>query len=104
DHVAILTSFDLVVTHHTPPPHRNFRGADWKEYPALLDKHLTAHPLPLLPLRTCDNIDAYTDALTRSIVSTLEMHVPLSRPSSFTNRWWCKLLSVLRNAYNRTHR
>ncbi|KAJ6532303.1 hypothetical protein DFH09DRAFT_933212, partial [Mycena vulgaris] len=104
DHVAILTSFDLAVTHHTPPPRRNFRGADWKEYPTLLDKHLVAHPLPPLPLRSREDIDAYTDALTRAIVTTLETHVPLARLSPFTNRWWCKLLSILRSAYNRAHR
>jgi hypothetical protein len=49
-------------------------------------------------------INEYTDALTRVVVTAMEEHVPLSRPSPYTNRWWTRVLSVLRIAYGRAHR
>ncbi|KAJ6595264.1 hypothetical protein DFH09DRAFT_824006, partial [Mycena vulgaris] len=36
DHVCILTSFDLTVTHATPPPRRNWKAANWKDFQGLL--------------------------------------------------------------------
>ncbi|KAJ7791466.1 hypothetical protein B0H14DRAFT_2253129, partial [Mycena olivaceomarginata] len=80
---------------------RNFRGTDWSEWEEALESRLAVNPLPPLPLSSHADIDAYTDSLTSSIVAALEAHVPLSRPSPFTNRWWCKKLSELRAVYNR---
>ncbi|KAJ6461884.1 hypothetical protein C8R47DRAFT_914971, partial [Mycena vitilis] len=96
DHVAIIVSFDLQVAHRAPPLRRNFRAADWDEFQPLLDAHLAANPLPALPLSSPAEVDAYTDALTLGITTVLEEHVPLSRPSPYTNRWWCAALSILR--------
>ncbi|KAJ7149187.1 hypothetical protein C8R43DRAFT_829693, partial [Mycena crocata] len=104
DHVAIHTSFDVAVVHREAPPRRNLRGADWKGWENVLKVHLAASPLPPLPLNSPTEIDAYTDALTHVVVGALDVHVPLSRPSPFTNRWWSRALSELRTTYNRVHR
>jgi hypothetical protein len=91
------------VDHREIPLRRNFRDTDWKEFPARLKTHLAANPLPQLPLSTRRDIDAYTDALTNTIVLALEEHVPLSHPSPYAHRWWNKSLSLLRKEYNRAH-
>ncbi|KAJ7508070.1 hypothetical protein B0H11DRAFT_2218070 [Mycena galericulata] len=89
DHCAVFAIFDVTVRHCDPPLRRNFRGADWKEFAAPLDAYFASHPLPPLPLTTREAVDAYADALTHGVVTVLEAFVPLSRPSSFTHRWWC---------------
>ncbi|KAJ6474043.1 hypothetical protein C8R47DRAFT_914397, partial [Mycena vitilis] len=92
----ITIIFDLEVSHRAPALRRNFRAADWDEFQPLLDARLAASPLPALPLSSPAEIDAYTDALTLGITTVLEEHVPLSRPSPYTNRWWCSALTTLR--------
>ncbi|KAJ7130557.1 hypothetical protein C8R44DRAFT_613738, partial [Mycena epipterygia] len=101
DHCIISASFDVAVVHRDPPLHRNFRSVDWDEWQPLLDAYFAANPLPPLPLSTPEAIDTYTEALTRGITITLEAFVPLSRLSSFTNRWWCRAISDLRSESNR---
>ncbi|KAJ6587823.1 hypothetical protein B0H10DRAFT_1728259, partial [Mycena sp. CBHHK59/15] len=84
---------------------RNFRAAEWKDFPACLEKHVAARPLPALPLSSPAAIDAYTDSFTQSMVSAIEELVPLSRASPYTHRWWTKtVLSPLRTSYSRAHR
>ncbi|KAF7372169.1 hypothetical protein MVEN_00076000 [Mycena venus] len=103
DHSSISCSFAIPLEHHSPPPRRNFRGADWDAFPELLESYLSRHPLPLLPLLSPTDIDAYVDALTAAVTTVLEAHVPLTRMSPYTRRWWNASLTALRRAYNVAH-
>ncbi|KAJ7450542.1 hypothetical protein FB451DRAFT_965976, partial [Mycena latifolia] len=95
-HLAITTVFDIAIVHCDQPPRRNFRAADWKEFSPVLSAHLVANPLPPLPLTSPAQIDAYTDAFTAVMTSAIAEHVPLSRPSPYSCRWWCAALKILR--------
>ncbi|KAJ7235685.1 hypothetical protein C8J57DRAFT_1248308 [Mycena rebaudengoi] len=89
--------------HSVPRQCRNFRGADWEEFPDLLDTEIARKPLPPLPLHTPKDIDDYVNALTKRITTVLDHHVPLAHPSSYLRRWWNTGLSVLRRMYNAAH-
>ncbi|KAJ6517128.1 hypothetical protein DFH09DRAFT_842370, partial [Mycena vulgaris] len=90
DHKVVRVIFDVAVTHCDAPLRRNFRAADWKDFPACLERHLAANPLPALPLADPIAMDAYTDALTENVVNAVKELVPLSRSSPHTHRWWSK--------------
>ncbi|KAF7354484.1 putative RNA-directed DNA polymerase from transposon X-element [Mycena venus] len=104
DHAAVYAKFDVTVTHREIPLRRNFREADWDEFPARLEMHLAANPLPQLPLSTREEIDAYTETFTHAFICAIEEHVPLAKPSPYAKRWWNKTLTLLRKAYNAAHR
>ncbi|KAJ7355171.1 hypothetical protein DFH08DRAFT_620283, partial [Mycena albidolilacea] len=79
DHIAIRVTFDVTVIHREIPLRRNFRDADWKEFPACLKAHLARRPLPELPIASRADLDTYTAALAVSLVDALKDHVPLLR-------------------------
>ncbi|KAJ7156466.1 hypothetical protein C8R43DRAFT_1183835, partial [Mycena crocata] len=90
DHKAIRVRLSASVVHRDAPLRRNLRGADWKEFPARLETHMAANPLPPLPLTTPASIDAYTEAFTHNMVSAITDFIPLSHACPFTHRWWSK--------------
>ncbi|KAJ6512409.1 hypothetical protein C8R45DRAFT_764317, partial [Mycena sanguinolenta] len=103
DHALISCVFSVPLDHCAPRQRRSFRGADWEEFPDLLDAHLVRHPLPPLPLHSPEDIDAFVDGLTERVVTVLEAHVPLARPCPYARHWWNGELSTLRRAYNAVH-
>ncbi|KAJ7200618.1 hypothetical protein GGX14DRAFT_340025, partial [Mycena pura] len=96
DHALISSTLAVPLEHRMPRQRRNFRGTDWDEFPSLLDAELANKPLPPLPLHTPEDIDNYVDTLTERLTTVLERHVPLTRPSPYSRRWWNAGLSVLR--------
>ncbi|KAJ7163852.1 hypothetical protein C8R43DRAFT_829974, partial [Mycena crocata] len=90
DHKAVRVRINVTVSHRAAPLRRNFRAADWKEFPACLERHMLQNPLPPLPLSSPAAIDAYTEAFTQNMVSAITDHVPLTRACPFTHRWWSK--------------
>ncbi|KAJ7115222.1 hypothetical protein C8R44DRAFT_628960 [Mycena epipterygia] len=92
DHNALHIIFNVTVVHHNAPLRRNFRAADWKEYPVCLEWHIAANPLPALPLADATAINMYTNALTKNMVSAIKELVPLSCPSPHTHRWWSRAI------------
>jgi hypothetical protein len=103
DHALISCTFAIPLEHHAPRQRHNFRGADWEEFPDLLNAEIARKPLPPLPLHTPEDIDEYVDTLTERITTVLDNHVLLARPSPYSRRWWNAGLSVLRRAYNAAH-
>jgi len=44
-------------------------------------------------------VDDYVDAITHAVRVAIEKHVPKTRPSPFSKRWWTPELAALRRAY-----
>lgn len=73
NHVPTLTTFELQSPHRDARPTRNYNDVDWREFN-----------------KACPSHHALLTSPTNAILSAIEKHVPLSRPSPHSKRWWNK--------------
>lgn len=103
DHVPILSVLNTPITRNEKTPTRNFRATDWTEFSAHLDAILSNAPEPRR-LSSNEEFQAALNIISASIKSTIEIHVPMSKPLPHTKRWWTQELSNMRKRKNRLSR
>ncbi|KIJ43134.1 hypothetical protein M422DRAFT_89068, partial [Sphaerobolus stellatus SS14] len=102
DHLPIHTilNTEIVLAHREP--RRNFRKVDWEKFQTTLCSVLEVE-IPDAPNAKPDSpaaLDEFVLKLTSSIQHTIQKHVPQSRPTEYTKRWWTPELSTLRKKYS----
>ncbi|TDL15061.1 hypothetical protein BD410DRAFT_855976, partial [Rickenella mellea] len=92
----------MKLTRTTSPPKLNYRAVDWPEFMKDLDTTLKNLVEPR-ELTTEDEF--YVGLSTSSSVggsrSVITKHVPLSKPSAYSKRWWSVELKQKRNSTRR---
>lgn len=105
DHVPIVSILDLSLAHVEQAPSPNFRLVDWAAFRANLEERLASSPLPVVSYLTSEEeFIRAVSTLTSCIQTTIASHVPLSRPSPHSKRWWTRELADLRRDMTRTAR
>jgi hypothetical protein len=95
DHVPIISEIELAVQETVDAPAFNFRDVKWEEF----SDHLKAELQTIdanEPI-TADNFQQTADLLMSKIHNTIQIHVPKSRPSPHSKRWWTKELTDLKS-------
>lgn len=94
DHYPIVTTIDLDIARTLPPPGHNFRATDWPEFRKELQQKMDR--LTLHDPRNSTEFEAILDNVMDAILTTIESHVPRTRPSAYMKRWWSKELTQMR--------
>ncbi|KAF8546188.1 hypothetical protein OG21DRAFT_1380036, partial [Imleria badia] len=102
DHVPILTTLDLHTPHSDNHPTHNYNDVDWKKFNETLALALAPFPTNT-PIVTEQDFQRTARGVTDAILSTIDAHVPFSRPSLHAKRWWTrtKELSDMRKETNK---
>jgi len=100
DHLPILSTLDTRVVRIEKPPTRNFRATNWEEFTDHLETLFSNRPDPKR-LESNEEFRTALDTINDSIKSTIETHVPMSKPLPHTKRWWTQDLSSLQRKKNR---
>ena len=103
DHAAIQIVFTMTTPENPfPPSRRLFKSAPWNKISQSVTENIYLISAP------STNIDAYANQLFQTVQIAINAHVPLTKPSPYAKRWWCKDLTLLRKEYtclkNRFHR
>lgn len=93
DHYPIITTLDIGPPIKEFAPRHNFCMTKWPEFLKLLKENIDELPEPE-ELRTCESFEEWRTALNEAIQNAIDKHVPLSKPSPFTKRWWTSDLAA----------
>ena len=97
DHVPILTTLDIPTQLCPPVITRNYNDVKWGEFNDTLCMKLAEFPL-YTPIVTDIKFQATARNLTHIIEEMIEEHVPLSKPSTLSKRWWNHDLTKMKQA------
>jgi len=100
DHLPILLVLDTQIVRSERNPTRNFRATDWDEFADHLNTILS-HSLEPRRLDSIEEFQAAIRVVSASIKSTIETHIPMTKPLPHTKRWWTQELSNMRKRKNR---
>ena len=103
DHLPILTTLNMAVTHTPAKTVANFRNVDWDKFREELRSQLASLGLPG-PIRSQSSLDTECDKLTKALQDTISIYVPTSELGPKTKRWWTKELTHLRRKANKLGR
>ncbi|KAF5325927.1 hypothetical protein D9611_000195 [Ephemerocybe angulata] len=95
DHVPVATILNMKRIEAPETERRNFRMTDWEEFATTLEIEITGID-PKAPITSKEVFDARLEAITAAIQRTVEKVVPMSKPTSYTRRWWNKSLEKMR--------
>jgi hypothetical protein len=73
----------------------NYKLTDWAEFHETLEARLTELPEPE-ELTTTAQFHATLERLDLVIKAAITKHVPMSKPSPYSKRWWTKELAALK--------
>ena len=95
DHVPILTAFDLQTPNADNRPSLNFNDVDWKEFNKTLKANLSTLPVDD-PIVSDTEFQRTAKTVTDAILASIKEHVPQTRPSPHSKRWWTRELTQMR--------
>ncbi|KAJ7649308.1 hypothetical protein B0H17DRAFT_849641, partial [Mycena rosella] len=99
DHFPIISVIDLLPPLADVEVRRNWRGTDWKLFNEMLEEELTAEPMVEGYASEAEVLAALA-RLDAAIDRCVEKHVPLSKPSPHSKRWWTQELTRHRKERN----
>lgn len=95
DHFPVSTEIELTVEEPTDIPRHNFRMVDWDEFKETLKDGLHAQNIPK-HIRNKMSFDSTLKGLMTSLQKSIAEHVPVTKPSPYSKRWWSKDLAKQR--------
>jgi len=99
DHLPIIIIIKLPIARASPPPSRDFRIVDYKEFNTTLKTCLDHDSLAKLINSKAEFIKK-VDKLTSIIQNTITTLIPLKKLSPFSKCWWTKDLTDLKKEKN----
>lgn len=95
DHFPVSTEIELTIEEPTDIPRHNFRMVDWDDFKGTLKNELQTQNIPAA-IRNEMSFDAALQGLMTALQTTITEHVPMSKPSPYSKRWWSKDLAKQR--------
>jgi hypothetical protein len=97
DHMPIISRLEIVPPQTEFEARHNFKLTDWEEFRETLKASLTLLPEPE-ELTTVAQFHATLGHMDRAIKAAITEHVPMSKHSPYSKRWWSKELAGLKKA------
>ena len=88
DHYPILTEISIDPERINPPPKRNYRATNWEKFATHLTNQLDTIPAPTDNIASIVDLEQRLEAVSGTILNSVEACIPTSKPSLFTKRWW----------------
>ncbi|KAJ7921816.1 hypothetical protein B0H13DRAFT_1508844, partial [Mycena leptocephala] len=95
DHFPVISEIDLVPPVRVIEERWNWRGADWEELVKMLAAELEQAGLAE-GYASAEEVEAAIAELDETVWRCVKEHVPLSKISPHSKRWWTPELSALR--------
>ena len=95
DHMPILSCLEIVPSRTDFEAKFNYKLTDWKEFCETLKVNLAALPEPE-ELTTIAQFNITLEHLDLAIKAATVKHVPKSKPSPYSKRWWSKELATMK--------
>jgi len=99
DHLPIITIIDMPVVCSPPKISPNFRAIDFDDFNASLKTQLDQDS-PAWHITSEQEFHIKADILTNIIQETINVKVPLRKPSPYSKCWWNTELLVLKEKKN----
>lgn len=104
DHLGLDIEFAIPLTPNPQPPRPRYRETDWASFGKKMAEQFAGQAWGETPIDTPADLDRMVSQVEASMMALLKEMVPISKESSYKNRWWTAELSSLRKAYRRTQR
>jgi ribonuclease HI len=101
DHDSLELVLDLSLARREFQPKPLFRSADWEEFKEEVEPLLEALDLVDPASAAQSDVDKAVQQLSDILQDGVKKHVPLSKPSPFSKRWWSKDLTLMRQNVHR---
>jgi hypothetical protein len=95
DHMPILSRLEIMPGRTDFEAKCNYKLTDWAEFRETLEAGLAALPEPE-ELAMTARFHATLEQLDLVIKAAITKHVPMSKPSPYSKRWWSKELAALK--------
>ncbi|CAK5267064.1 unnamed protein product [Mycena citricolor] len=94
DHMPILFSFHCNIGNKLFTPKPNWRATNWQEFRKTLESELNLRPRH--NINDATDIEEEIRKVDEAIAAAIQKHVPMTKPSPHSKRWWNPGLSTLR--------
>ena len=95
DHLAISLRFQIDSPEALVTPRRLYKNVDWKALSIYVQGSLPS----IENINPWIHLDDFTSRLTKIVLESIELSVPIAKPSQYNKRWWTEDLSLLRKNY-----
>jgi len=99
DHLPIVKIIDILVERSLPKPSPNFRAINFDDFNTFLKDRLDQDS-PARHITSEQQFHTKVNTLTNIIQETINVKVPVRKPSPHSKRWWNADLSALRKKKN----
>ena len=103
DHMPIISRLEIETRRTNFEAKRNFKLTDWEKFRKTMEAKLRKLPEPE-EIKTEEQFRTTLEKLDTRIKETIEKHVPWSKPSPYSKRWWTHKLGTLKKEKERLAR
>jgi len=103
DHMPIISQLEIETRRTNFEAKHNFKLTDWEKFRKTMEAKLREIPEPE-EIETEEQFHTTLEKLDTRIKETIEKHVPWSKPSPYSKRWWTHELGTLKKEKERLAR